>query len=184
VDDYQGALVAIQRAIQNEIAGQRFYDDAAFHCFDPWAKEAFDLLAREEESHVLLLLGEYRSLTTQKRWLPPEAALRLGASLDITQMTFSSDGPKTKLFPPEWPAEKAIDRRADDLSALAFGLEIEEQSIALYQQEAEAAKEPAAREAYLFLVSEERQHYQQLQARWESLAGMSWPEENEERSMS
>jgi rubrerythrin len=182
VEHYQSALVAIQRAIQNEIAGQRFYDDAAFHCIDPWAKEVFDRLAREEEEHVLLLLGEYESLMRQERWLPPEEALQLGAGIDIAQMTFPSDGPKAKLFPPEWSAEQAIDRRADDLSALAFGLEIEEQSIALYQREAQAAKEPAAREAYLFLVAEERRHYQQLQARWENLAGMSWPEENEERS--
>lgn len=184
LEDYQGALAAIQRAIQNEIAGQRFYDDAAFRCIDPWAKEVFDRLAREEEEHVLLLLGEYESLKTQERWLPPQAALQLGASIDISKMTFPSGGPKAELFPSEGSAERAIDRRADDLSALAFGLQLEEQSIALYERKAQAATEPAAREAYSFLVEEERRHHRQLRARWENLAGRAWPEETEERSTS
>lgn len=184
MEDRRGALVAIQRAIQNEIAGQRFYDDAAFHCIDPWAKEAFSRLAREEEQHVVLLLGEYQSLSTQGRWLSSQAALQLGTTVDITQMTFSIEGPQAELFPQEWSAEKAIDRRADDLSALALGLEIEARSIALYRREADTAPDPAAREAYSFLVEEERRHYKQLRAGWENLAGISWPEEMQERSHS
>jgi rubrerythrin len=184
VEHYESALVAVQRAIQNEIAGQRFYDDAAFHCIDPWAKEVFDRLAREEEAHVLLLLGEYESLVTLGRWLPPEAALELGTTIDITQMAFSSGSSNAELFPSDWSAKQAIDRRVDDLSALALGLELEERAIALYQRKAEAVEEPAAREAYSFLVEEERRHYRQLRAGWESLAGRSWPEETEERSTS
>jgi rubrerythrin len=179
---YQGALVAIQRAIQSEIAGQRFYADAAFHCIDPWAKEVFDRLAREEEDHVLLLLGEYESLMTQERWLPPEAALQLGSDIDITKMVFPSGGFATELFPSDWPATQAIDRRADDLSALAYGLKLEKRAINLYQRKAEGAEEPAAREAYSFLVEEERRHCRQLRAEWENLAGRSWPEKTEERS--
>lgn len=182
-EHYQSAMVAIQRAIQSEIAGQRFYADAAFHCIDPWAKEVFDRLAQEEEEHVLLLLGEYESLMTQERWLPPEAALQLGSGIDITKMAFPS-GPATELFPSDWPAVQAIDRRADDLSALAFGLELEKRAMGLYQRKAEAAEEPVAREAYSFLVEEERRHYRQLRAEWENLAGRSWPEKTEERSTS
>jgi rubrerythrin len=73
-------------------------------------------------------------------------------------------------------AAGAIDRKADELSATAFGLALEEQSVVLYQQEAEGAKERGAREAYSFLVEEERRHYGQLRAGWEKLAGMAWPE--------
>ncbi len=174
MEDLQEALTVIQEAIQNEIAGQRFYNDAAYHSVDPWAKEEFATLAREEEDHAFLLLGEYQSLTTQARWLPPQAAQELGASTDITQMTFPSSEPSVALFPAEWSPREAIDRRADDLSALAFGLQLEEKSLALYLQQAEVTTDPAAREAYRFLVEEERRHRRQLRARWESLAGRSW----------
>lgn len=174
MEDLQKALAVIQGAIENEIAGQRFYQDAAHYCIDPWAKEAFATLAREEEKHVLLLLGEHRSLDEQGRWLPPRAAMELGASTDISQITFSGDEPGPALFPPGSSPQQAIDRTADDLSALAFGLQLEARSMALYQQEAAAAEEPAAREAFRFLVEEEQRHYEQLQARWESLAGRPW----------
>lgn len=177
MEDVQQALAVIQGAIQNEIAGQRFYNDAAAHCIDPWAKEAFATLAREEEKHTLLLLGEYQSLTLQGHWLPSRAAIDLGASVDVAQMSFSSDESAPALFPGGWSARQAIDRTSDDLSALAFGLDIESRSITLYQREAEAAAEPAAREAFSFLVEEERRHYRQLRARWESLAGTRWQED-------
>jgi rubrerythrin len=175
MEDLEGALTIIRGAIQNEIAGQRFYQDAAQYCIDPWAKEAFARLAQEEEKHVTLLLGEHHSLTTQGRWLPPRAALELGAKVDVSQIPFSTGEAVAALFPDGGSARQAIDRGADDLSALAFGLQIEERSIALYQQQADAAVDSSSRETFLSLVDEERRHREQLQARWESLAGRPWP---------
>lgn len=175
MEDLGEALAVIRAAIQNEIAGQRFYQDAAHYCIDPWAKEAFARLAQDEEKHAALLLGEHQSLTTEGRWLPPRAALELGAEADISQITFSADEPGAALFPAGWSARQAIDRGADDLSALAFGLQIEERSITLYQQQADAAAAPAGREAFLFLAAEEQRHREELQSRWESLAGKPWP---------
>ena len=66
------ALAVLQRAIQNEVAGQRFYNDAAYHCIDPWAKDLFSTLALEEENHTRLLLVEYEALETRGRWLDLE----------------------------------------------------------------------------------------------------------------
>jgi rubrerythrin len=175
MEDHREALSVIRGAIQNEIAGQRFYQDAAHYCIDPWAKEAFATLAREEEEHTTLLLGEYESLDTQGRWLAPRAALELGRGADITQITFSGKEPDPALFPDGPSPRQAIDRRADDVSALAYGLQIEERSIALYQRQADAAEDPAARDAFLFLVSEEQRHREQLRTHWENLAGKPWP---------
>lgn len=174
MEDLRKALEVIRGAIQNEIAGQRFYQDAASYCIDPWAKEAFVTLAREEEKHTALLLGEHESLATEGRWLPPRAALEVGQEADIAQITFSGDEPGPALFPASSSPGQAIERGADDLSALAFGLQIEKRSITLYQRQADAATDPAGREAFLFLVEEERRHYEQLKARWESLAGRPW----------
>lgn len=174
MEDLLEALDVIRGAIQNEIAGQRFYQDAAFYCIDPWAKETFATLAREEEKHATLLLGEHESLATGGRWLPPRAALEAGQEADIAQITFSGDEPRAAIFPTGWSPGQAIERGADDLSALAFGLQIEKRAIALYQRQADATTDPAGQEAFLFLVEEEQRHYEQLKARWESLAGKPW----------
>ncbi len=72
------ALAVMRRAIQNEIAGQRFYNDAAYHCIDPWAKELFASLAQEEENHTRLLLVEYEAVETHGRWIDPNKAMSDG----------------------------------------------------------------------------------------------------------
>jgi rubrerythrin len=169
-----GTLAVIQRAIHNEVAGQRFYDDAAHHCIDPWAREIFARLAQDEEGHTCLLLAEYEALRTGGQWLDPETALAKNADVDITRFTFPDDDLGPELFPPQWSAADAIDRRADDLAALAFGVRMEQVAIDLYAGEAEAAQDPAARQAYQFLVEEETRHYEQLRGHWEALAGISF----------
>lgn len=170
--EMQSALAVIRRAIQNEIAGQRFYHDASFYCVDPWAKDVFASLAREEEKHTHLLLVEYQALETSGRWVDLDVALRSRAEVDITRITFSDDEPAGELFPPQWSVREAVDRRADDLKALAFGVEMEQQAIALYEEEAARSTQPAAQRAYQFLVEEETRHYHQLRGQWERLAGM------------
>jgi rubrerythrin len=172
--DPEHALAVVQRALHNEIAGQRFYNDAAYYCIDPWAKEIFASLAREEEEHTRLLLVEYEALTTRGRWLDLDTAMSNAADLDITRFTFPELEPAVELFPPEWPASQAVDRRADDLAALAFGMEMEDKAIALYGEEARTNKDRAARQAYEFLIEEERRHYHQLRTQWEKLAGRAF----------
>jgi hypothetical protein len=169
--DLEDTLAVIRHAIHNEVAGQRFYNDAAYYCIDPWAKEIFANLALDEEGHTRLLLAEYEALQTQGRWLDPQTALAKSADVDITRITFPDDDLGQELFPPQWSAADAIDRRADDLAALAFGVRMEQAAIDLYAGEAEATPDPAARQAYRFLVEEETRHYDQLRGRWEALAG-------------
>jgi rubrerythrin len=172
VGDLEGTLAVIRRAIHDEVAGQRFYSDAAHYCIDPWAKEIFARLAQDEEEHTRLLLAEYEALKTRGWWLDPETALAKNADVDITRFTFPDDDLGQELFPPQWSAADAIDRRADDLTALAFGVRMEQEAIDLYAGEAEAAHDPAARQAYQFLVEEETRHWEQLRGHWEALAGI------------
>jgi rubrerythrin len=174
--DKEGALAVIGTAIQNEVAGQRFYNDAAFFCIDPWAKEVFATLASEEEGHTRLLLAEYDAVRSTGRWLDRDVAEARGANLDITRFTFSDGQPAQELFPPQQTADRAIDRRSDDLDALAYALDLESQAIALYSQAADETDDPAANEAYRFLVDEETRHCRDLKSHWEKLAGRPFPE--------
>jgi rubrerythrin len=170
------ALAVIQHAIHNEIAGQRFYSDAAFYCIDPWAKDVFATLAQDEERHTQLLLAEYKALETHGTWIDPDVALASGVQVDITGFTFPEDEPAAELFPPQMAASHAVDRRADDLAALAFGIQMEQKAISLYESEAGENTDPSAQEAYQFLIEDETRHYRQLREQWERLAGMPFVE--------
>jgi rubrerythrin len=170
------ALAVIRQALHNEISGQRFYHDAAYHCIDPWAKEIFATLAQDEEKHTQLLLVEYQSLSTGGSWVDPTVAMASNVDVDITRFTFAEDAPEQELFPAGWSVDEAVDRRGDDLAALAFGIQMEEQALALYGREAQLAQDPDARSAYQFLIEEETRHYQQLKEQWERLAGRPFPE--------
>jgi rubrerythrin len=173
---FESALAVIQQAIHNEITGQRFYSDASFYCLDPWAKDLFATLAREEERHTQLLLVEYESLETKGQWIDPDVAMLADTQVDITRFTFPEDEPTQELFPSQWSVSQAVDRRADDLAALAFGIRMEQQAIALYREQLEGNADAVAQEAYRFLVEEEKRHYGQLKDQWERLAGIPFEE--------
>jgi rubrerythrin len=172
MQDLENALAVLGRAIHNEISGQRFYSDASFYCIDPWAKDVFAELAREEERHTYLLLAEYEALEKRGEWLDPDEAMLRGAEVDITDFTMPGDESAAELFPLQWSAGEVVDRRADDLAALAFGIRMEQQALALYKEEADKSTEPSAQKAYRLLIGEETKHYRQLRDQWERLAGM------------
>ncbi len=174
--DLESALAVIRSAIHDEVSGQRFYNDAARYCIDPWAKEMFATLAKEEEVHTRLLLLEYEALTTHGRWVDPRVALDSDAAVDITRFVFPEEDSIVSLFPPDWSGDGTIDRRSDDLAALAFGIDMERRAIDLYERGARGATDLSARRMYELLVGEETEHYQQLKDQWEELAGVSFEE--------
>lgn len=172
--EIEAALAVVRLAIRNEIAGQRFYGDAAYYCVDLWAKEIFATLAEEEDAHARLLLREYQALTTQGRWIDLEVVQASDEEVDITRIHFSDDELAGELFPLRWSVDEAVDRRADDLAALAFGIKMEEEAVDLYDRAARETTDPAAKQAYQFLIREETRHYRQLKDRWETLAGTAF----------
>lgn len=171
MQEIEGALLALREAIYNEIVGQQFYDEAARQCVDLWAKEVFANLAQEEEEHTRLLLLEYRSLETHGRWLDLETARASTIEVDITEFDFLDHPPDRVLFPQRSSVGEVIDRRADDLAALAIGIKMEQAAIDLYSLQAREVEEAAGRDAYRVLVQEEARHYEELSAQWERLAG-------------
>jgi rubrerythrin len=173
-DDAQRALDVLRRAIQSEIAGHRFYSDAARYCVDPWAKEVFFDLARDEDEHARLLIVEYESLAAGGRWIGREAAAVAAEEADITRLTFPGEAMGSDLFLFQGSVRETVDRRSDDLAALAYGIGLEKQAIDLYRKAADQAREQTAREAYEFLVQEELGHHDRLRQQWEALAGRAY----------
>jgi rubrerythrin len=173
MQNIESALAVLHRAIADEIAGQRFYDEAAYYCVDLWAKETFASLAREEEEHTRLLLAEYNALSTDGQWLDLETA-RASDAIDITVLGSLDHEPVETMFPSSGSVAETVDRTADDLAALALGIKMEQMAIELYGQQARTADDPAVREAYGFLLEEETRHHSELKAQWERLAGTAY----------
>jgi rubrerythrin len=63
-------LGILRRGMSLERDGYRFYMLAAERASDERGSRMFRDLARQEESHLRLLLAEYRSLEAGQGWLP------------------------------------------------------------------------------------------------------------------
>ena len=99
--------------------------------------------------------------------------------VDAAILALPADGasPSDELFPAQQPAHQRIDRRGDDLAALEFAIRLEQQAIDLYGRSAVQADDPAAQEAFRFLVEEEGRHLKELRDHWEKLAGRAFAED-------
>ena len=180
--EVQSALAVVRQALREEIAGQRFYSEAAFYCIDLWAKEVFASLAQEEQNHIQVLLLEYESLNENQPWLDLQTVRASQVDVDITQVDFGDGDTEPELFPLRRTVEQAVDRRSDDLAALALGIKMEQAAIDLYTRTARENADHVVQTIYTYLAEEETRHYHQLKERWENLAGTSFPESDLERS--
>jgi rubrerythrin len=175
----QATLLVLRRGIQDDLAGQRFYFDAASYCIDPWAKEVFVTLARQKEQQVRLLLAEYESVRDFNRRNGHGPGGPGRATLDITHLTFQDDEDVEDAFPFQLTASQHVDRRSDDLEALALGIDVERSVLDLYRQASVAARDREVRKAYEFLLRDKARHYHRLRDQWKELAGVPFDESND-----
>ena len=159
---------------------QTVRDETSLYCLEAFAYRFNPVVAKAIEIARSGVLGELRFLHTISNFLmgdpDPAKALESASGVDITGLTFTDDEPAAELFPPQWSMGNAVDRRADDLAALAFGMRMEQEAIELYDGERANTLEPAAQKAYRFLVEEEIRHYDQLKEQWERLSGRPFSE--------
>lgn len=174
----QEALLVLQRGIQNDLAGQRFYFDAASYCIDPWAKEIFVTLAQRKEKQVRRLLAEYESVRDLNRSNGRGNGGSNRPILDVTHLTFQEDEAIERSLPFQLSAAQVVDRRSDDLQALALGIDVERSILDLYRQASLAAKDREVKKAYEFLLRDEARHYRRLRDQWQELAGVPFDDSN------
>jgi len=165
------ALRVMWEGMINERDGLRFYTEAARRTKHERGKEMYEGLARDEMQHLRLFLVEYLALSKGDPWVDPKEAMQSDLAFDMEAPDFGLGLKKPggaadvseKLFPPEWSQEAKVGSLDDDLAALRFGMEIEERAYKLYEEASAATSEPKAKEAYDFLVEEERRHYQLIE---------------------
>jgi len=149
------ALQALLQAIRLEQDGYRFYTEAAERTMDPHGREMFLSLADDEKLHLRIVRDQYQALSVGKGWVSFSEVLEF-KPVDVGK----------PLFPPD---EEAIDPKASDTDALLFALQIENQSYELYRKAATETADPAGKDMYQRLASQERTHFDILMLNYEHL---------------
>lgn len=156
--DTKATLTVLQQALDLEQRGTEFYTQAAEQTVDATGKKMFLSLAEDEVLHQKVIQRQIDSLGQGGGWVLPEDIPEVDADLS------------TPLFPAgEIELEKAIRPDASDMDALLFALKIENDSFALYADQAKEATDPDAKRLYEFLVDAERTHFNLLMNNYESL---------------
>jgi rubrerythrin len=156
--DTKAALIVLQQALELEQRGQEFYAQAAERTVDPKGKEMLLSLAGDEVLHQEVIQRQIDALGQGEGWVLPEGVPEVDAD------------PSTPLFPAgKVELEKAIRPDASDMDAVLFALKIENDSFALYSEQAQKATDPNAKRLYEYLVDAERTHFNLLMSNYESL---------------
>jgi rubrerythrin len=160
------ALTALNKAIELEIQGQRFYLEAAECTTNPKGAEMFRSLADDEAIHERILRRQIDALTQGKSWVLPEGVAEVTA--DLTALIFPES---------EKVCEEAVQPDDSDLDALLFALQIENKSFDLYRELAQTTDDPNGKHMYEYLANAERGHFEQLMLNYEHLSTVgSWAE--------
>ncbi len=151
------ARQALERALCLEVDGEEFYRQSAERTTDAGGRAMFLELAGQEAEHQALIRHQIASLQASGRWAAD--ARITPTACDLTQ----------SLFPQGAARAKATGPRANELEALWFALEKENESYELYRQRALEAGDPAATALYQYLMAAEREHFNTLMTNYEAI---------------
>lgn len=148
-------LDALEKAIQIEKNGRRFYLQAAKRITDQRGKEVFLSLANEEEKHLRIVEKQYDSLSKGKGWL---ALAKAKGEVDLEK----------PLFPQGKKAlEKMVRPDDSDLDALLLALGFESDSYELYRKGYAETDDPQGKAMYEYLADMEWEHFETLMRNYE-----------------
>lgn len=145
---------ALKLATKLETDGREYYLRQAARITDRCAKELFETLAGEELKHLNMVRKQYEALTHGKGWIAfaeASAAAAVGALKPFTML-------RADLKPD-----------TSDMDALLYGIELENESFALYRGQSEQVTDPAASQMYRYLAGAERAHFDLLMLNYEHM---------------
>ena len=146
-DEQTRTLKGLQFAIQMEIDGREYYQEASQESVDIAGKELFKWLAAEEDRHRQKFEQIYQAVKDNKGW--PEISVGPGVSKRLDSL-FSR-------------AYKAADHKAKvagvELNAIQNAMDMEKKTQDFYKIQGEKALYDAERGFYTALAAEERGHY-------------------------
>jgi len=144
----QEMIKAIKDAVMVEIKGQQLYHHAAGKTADPQAKAMFEMLAKDEDDHVRILMNQYKNLME-------EGAVNLDdvhpAEVDHGSQSVINDDFK-----------KSIKRGEFEMAVISIGCDLENKAIAYYTEQAAKTDDADLKQLFTWLVEWEDGHLEQL----------------------
>lgn len=141
------ALEILKSAILLETRGKAFYMKAAEAAQDPTVKEFFEMMAREEISHVRILSDQYKAYQANQKFSPGE-------------LTHDRDSVATGVL--NGKLQGRISAAGFESAAVSAAMAMEERAIKLYAQRADEATDPEEKALYRWLAEWETEHLEML----------------------
>ncbi len=144
----QEMIKAVKDAVMVEIKGQQLYHHAAMQTTDPQAKAMFEMLAKDEDDHVRILMSQYKSLMQEGR-------------IDLKdvhpgEIDHGSHNVITDDF------KKALHRGEFEMAIIGIGCDLERRAIAYYKEQAGKTEDADLEKLFTWLVEWEDGHLEQL----------------------
>lgn len=146
------SLDLINIAIEMEDKGNTFYKKAASKLEDSEAKSIFIKLADEELKH------KERFKELQMVVIDEMAGDKSSDFFDMEASKYIDDLVHASVFPEDEDIDKFLENISGPLSAINMALDLEKDSILLYQALSEGTKNRSTRETVLSIIIEERKH--------------------------
>lgn len=146
MSDANSILEGLERAIELELAGQKFYRECADKTEDETGMQMFNFLADAEEEHESLLQEEYEK----------HSGSQYNVGDDLEEF-----GTK-KVFSEEVTGGKA-DGNADDLDAINIGINAEMESIELYKSLKNGTDDAKLEDLFETILEQEEKHLSLLE---------------------
>ena len=141
------ALEILKSAILLETRGKAFYRQAADAAQSQPVKEFFEMMAREEVSHVKLLSEQYKAYLANEKFSP--------TAHDHSRDSVSQDVLTSKL-------KNQISAASFESAAVSAAMAMEERAIKLYSERAGEAEDPEEKALYQWLAEWETEHLEML----------------------
>ncbi|CAB1085011.1 hypothetical protein D1AOALGA4SA_12508 [Olavius algarvensis Delta 1 endosymbiont] len=134
----------LKNAILLEKRGQAFYGKVAEQAGGQAVKEFFEMMADEEDKHVIILSDQFKAYQENKEFTPREYDNNFNGNVAPSVLT---DELKQQLSAADYEA-----------AAISAAMSMEENAIKLYSSRGEEAHDPNEKALYRWLADWERQH--------------------------
>ncbi len=141
-------IKAIKDAVMVEVKGQQLYSHAAEKAEDPAARAMFEMLAKDEDDHVRILMNQYKSLVEKGKLDLSDVH---PAEVDHGSQTVITDDFK-----------KAVQRGKFEMAVISIGCDLENKAIAYYKEHAAKTDDADLKQLFTWLVEWEDGHLEQL----------------------
>jgi len=144
----ESMIQAIKEAVMVEVKGQQLYNHAAKETTDPAARAMFQMLAKDEDEHVRILMTQYKALMD-------EGQMDL-AAVDPAELDHGSHSIVDDEF------KRSIKRGNFEMAVIGIGCDLEKKAIAYYKEQAAKALTPELETLFTWLYKWEGGHLEQL----------------------